>query len=82
MNSQMWFIDTGKKRIKSYGFGYDFDNVKEVQTYVVDNYDEGDYNIHIARGDDVMNFMTIHRGIDAELDRLIECCDGEGEFVE
>ena len=71
-----------KKRIKSYGFGYDFDNVKEVQMYVEENYDEGDYNIHIARGDDVMNFMTIYRGIDDELDRLIECCDEEGEFVE
>ena len=71
-----------KKRIKSYGFGYDFDNVKDVQDYVINNYDEGDYNIHIAQGDDVMNFMTIHRSIDVDLDRLIECCDGEGEFVE
>ena len=71
-----------KKRIKSYGFGYDFDNVKEVQDHVINNYDEEDYDIHIARGDDVMNFMTIHRGVDVELDRLIECCDGEGDFIE
>ena len=71
-----------KKRIKSYGFGYDFDNVKDVQDYVIKNYDEGDYNIHIAREDDVMNFMTIYRSIDVDLDRLIECCDGAGEFVE
>jgi hypothetical protein len=70
------------KRFESYGFGYDFDAVKDVQDYVINNYDEGDYNIHIAQGDDVMNFMTIHRGVDVELDRLIECCDGEGNFEE
>ena len=70
------------KRFESYGFGYDFDAVKDVQDYVIENYDEGDYNIHIARGDDVMNFMTIHRATDVELDRLIECCDGAGDFEE
>lgn len=69
-----------KKTIKSYGFGYDFDAVKDVQDHVIENYDEGDYNIHIARGDDVMNSMTIYRGIDVELDRLIECCDEQGDF--
>ena len=31
------------KKIKSYSFGYDIDNVKDVQLYVIDNYDEGDY---------------------------------------
>jgi hypothetical protein len=70
------------KKIKSYGFGYDLDNVIEVQMYVEENYDEGDYNIHIARGEDVMNYMTIYRGEDEELDGLIECCDGEGDFEE
>jgi len=71
------------KRIKSYSFGYDLDNVKEVQMYVQENYDEGDYNIHIARGDDVMNYMTIYRGKkDVDLDGLIDCCDGEGEYEE
>ena len=68
------------KRIKSYGFGYDIDNVKEVQMYVQENYDDGDYNIHIGRGDDVMNYMTIYRGKDVDLDGLIDCCEGEGDY--
>ena len=68
------------KRIKSYAFGYDLDNVKEVQMYVEENYDEQDYNIHIGRGDDVMNYMTIYREEDEELDGLIECCEGEGDY--
>jgi hypothetical protein len=70
------------KKIESYGFGYDIDNVKEVQMYVEENYDEGDYNIHIGRGDDIMNHMTIYRGKDVDLDGLIDCCEGEGEFEE
>ena len=45
------------KRIKSYDFGYDIDAVKDVQDYVIDNYATEDYNIHIARGDDVMNHL-------------------------
>ena len=47
------------RKIENYGFGYDLDNVIEVQMYVEENYDEGDYNIHIARGEDVMNYMTM-----------------------
>ena len=70
------------KKIESYGFGYDIENVKEVQMYVEENYDEQDYNIHIGKGDDVMNHLTIYREEDEELDGLIECCDGEGEFEE
>ena len=70
------------KKIESYSFGYDIDNVKDVQSYVIGNYDEGDYNIHIARGDDVMNHMTILRGQDEELDGLIDSCYGEGDFEE
>ena len=70
------------KKIKNYGFGYDVDNIKDVQSYVIDNYDEGDYNIHIARGDDVMNHMTIYRGEDEELDGLIDSCYGEGDYEE
>ena len=71
-----------KKKIESYDFGYDIDNVRDVQVYVQDNYDEGDYNIHIAQGDDVMNHMTIYRGEDQELDSLIDSCYGEGAFEE
>ena len=70
------------KVIKSYGFGYDVDNVREVQTYVIDNYDQADYNIQVATGDDVMNHMTIHRADDHELDQLIDSCDGAGDFQE
>ena len=70
------------KTIKSYGFGYDLDNVIEVQMYVEENYDEQHYNIHIGRGEDVMNSMTIYRGEDEELDGLIGCCDGEGDYEE
>jgi len=29
-----------------------------------------------------MNYLTIYRGEDEELDELISCCDGEGEFEE
>ena len=71
-----------KRRIKSYSFGYDIDNIKDVQMYVQKYYDEGDYNMHVARGDDVMNHMTIFRGQDKVLDGLIDSCYGEGEFEE
>ena len=70
------------KKIENYSFGYDIDNIKDVQRYVIDNYAKGDYNIHIARGDDVMNHLTILRGADEELDHLIDSCYGEGEFEE
>jgi len=70
------------KKIESYGFGYDIENVKEVQMYVEENYDEQDYNIHIGKGDDVMNHLTIYREEDEELDGLIECCEGAGDFEE
>lgn len=70
------------KRIKEYGFGYDYDNVKDVQYYVIDNYDQADYNMHIARGDDVMNHLTILRGADEDLDGLIDSCCGEGDYEE
>ena len=70
------------KEKRSYGFGYDLENVIEVQMYVEQNYDEQDYNIHIGLGEDVMNYLTIYRGEDKELDGLIECCEGEGDFEE
>lgn len=70
------------KRIANYSFGYDVDNIRDVQRHVIDNYDEADYNIHIARGDDVMNSLTILRGADEDLDCLIDSCYGEGEFEE
>lgn len=71
-----------KKKIESYMFGHDIDNIKDVQDYVIENYDEEDYNIHIAQGDDVMNSLTINRAEDQELDALIDSCYGEGDFEE
>lgn len=70
------------KAIKSYGFGYDIDNVKDVQDHVMENYSADDYNIHVGGGDDVMNHMTLYRGEDKELDMLIECCEGAGDYEE
>ena len=68
------------RKVASYSFGHDVDNVKDVQLYVIDTYDEADYNIHVARGDDVMNHMTICRADDETLDHLIDSCAGEGSF--
>ena len=70
------------KRIKSYGFGYDIDNIKEVEEYVWKNYSLDDINMSVGKGDNVMNHLTIYRGKDEELDELIECCDGEGDYEE
>lgn len=70
------------KRIKSYGFGYDIDNIKEVEEYVWKNYSLDDINMSVGKGDNVMNHLTIYRGEDKELDELIECCDGEGDYEE
>jgi hypothetical protein len=71
-----------KRKIKNYCFGYDFDSIKDVQDHVIDNYDAGDYNMHVALGDDVMNNLTIFRGEDKQLDSLIDRCDGAGTFEE
>ena len=70
------------KRIKSYGFGYDIDNIKEVEEYVWKNYSLDDINMSVGRGDNVMNHLTIYRGEDKELDELTECCDGAGDYEE
>jgi len=70
------------KEKRSYGFGYDLENVIEVQMYVEQNYDFQDYHIDIGWGEDVMNYLTIYRGEDKELDELIGCCEGEGAFEE
>jgi repressor of nif and glnA expression len=70
------------RKVASYSFGHDVDNIRDVQSYVIDTYDEADYNIHVARGDDVMNHMTIYRADDETLDHLIDSCYGEGAFEE
>jgi hypothetical protein len=68
--------------IKSYAFGYDIDNIKQVEKHVWKNYAPDQINMHVAFGDDVMNHMTIYRGPDLELDQLIDSCDGAGAFEE
>ena len=68
--------------IKSYAFGYDIDNIKQVEKHVWKNYAPDQINMHVAFGDDVMNHMTIHRADDHELDQLIDSCDGAGDFQE
>jgi hypothetical protein len=70
------------KRIRSYSFGHDVDNIRDVQFYVIDTYDPADYNMHVATGADVMNHLTILRGADEDLDGLIDSCYGEGDFEE
>lgn len=70
------------KKIKEYGFGYDIDNIMEVEEYVWKNYSPDEFKMDVGKGDNVMNFLTIYRGEDEELDGLIECCDGEGDFEE
>lgn len=81
MNSQTSYTNN-MKTIKSYQFGYDVDNVKLVQQHVMDNYSADHYNLHVAGGDDVMNSMNIYRHEDLELDQLIDCCAGAGQFEE
>jgi hypothetical protein len=68
------------RKIRSYSFAHDVDNIRDVQYWVIDNYDPADYNIHIATGATVMNHLTIYRGTDEVLDHLIDSCYGEGAF--
>ena len=71
------------KKIREYGFGYDIDNIMEVEEYVWKNYSEEEFKMNVGRGDSVMNYLTIYREDDDEgLNELIECCDGEGDFEE
>ena len=67
-------------KIENYSFGYDVDNIRDVQRHVIDNYDADHYKITCAPGDDVMNHLTILRGADEQLDHLIDSCYGEGDF--
>lgn len=71
-----------RRRVESYSFGHDVDNIRDVQCWVIDTYHPDHYKITCAPGDDVMNHLTILRGADEELDHLIDSCYGEGEFEE
>jgi len=69
--------------IKSYGFGYDVDNIQLVEEYVVRNYPAKQFRMSKGCGDDVMNYLKIYDfKPDVELNRLIDACDGAGWFEE
>jgi hypothetical protein len=68
------------RKIRKYSFGYDVDNIRDVQHHVIDNYDADHYKITCAPGDDVMNHLTLYRADDEQLDQLIDSCSGLGSF--
>lgn len=68
-------------------FGYDVDNVLQVQDYVELNFSEDEFEMSKGYGDDCMNYLqlNVERKDEVrvnELLDLIECCDGEGNFEE
>ena len=67
-------------------FGYDMENILQVQDYVELNYSKDDYRMSKGYGDDVINFLKIYNvekyDNDEELKELIDCCEGEGSFYE
>ena len=67
-------------------FGYDVENILQVQDYVELNYSKDDYRMSKGYGDDVINFLKIYNvekyDNDEELKELIDCCEGEGSFYE
>ena len=67
-------------------FGYDMENILQVQDYVEQNYSKDDYRMSKGYGDDVINFLKIYNvekyDNDEELKELIDCCEGEGCFYE
>jgi len=68
---------------KEFSFGYDVDNIRLVEEYVVDNYPKSQFRMSKGYGDDVMNYLKIYNfKRDVELLDLIEACDGEGWFEE
>lgn len=70
--------------LKRFTFGYDIENIEQVEDYIQDTYREGiDYEIHIERGDDVMGALDVlNRNMlqDRELLQLIRNCKGRGSF--
>jgi|14BtaG_2_1085337.scaffolds.fasta_scaffold30160_1 hypothetical protein len=71
---------------REFFFGYDLENVHPVQEFVKANYKEGEYEMSIGRGDDVMNYLKVNVDLDDERGRkllyMIEDCDGEGNYDE
>ena len=70
-------------REKEFSFGYDVDNIRLVEEYVVNNYPANQFRMSKGCGDDVMNYLKIYNfKRDVELLDLIEACDGAGWFEE
>ena len=68
---------------KEFSFGYDVDNIRLVEEYVVRNYPKSQFRMSKGCGDDVMNYLKIYNfKRDYELNELILACDGEGWFEE
>ena len=68
---------------KEFSFGYDVDNIRLVEEYVVNNYPKNKFRMSKGYGDDVMNYLKIYNfKRDYELLELILACDGEGWFEE
>ena len=68
---------------KEFSFGYDVDNIRLVEEYVVRNYPKNRFRMSRGYGDDVMNYLKIYDfKRDLELNELILACDGEGWFEE
>ena len=70
-------------REREFSFGYDVDNIRLVEEYVVRNYPAKQFRMSKGCGDDVMNYLKIYNfKRDYELNELILACDGEGWFEE
>ena len=65
-----------------YTFGYDTDCIDRVEKYVEKNYNPDDFNVWIGYNDYTMNSLDIVKEAeqDEQLQALISCCDGGGEW--
>jgi len=76
-------MDTRILKEKEFSFGYDVDNIRLVEEYVVRNYPKNRFRMSRGYGDDVMNYLKIYDfKRDHELNELILACDGAGWFEE
>ena len=68
-------------------FGYDVENILQVQDFVELNFTKDEYRMSRGYGDDVINFLKLYveKTDDVRMNELwdlVECCDGEGKFEE
>jgi len=76
-------MDTRILQEKEYSFGYDVENIRRVEEYVVNNYPKTQFRMSRGYGDDCINYLKIYDfKRDYELNELILACDGEGWFEE